>query len=168
MKAKLLTLGLITLALAGCGDYDNDEISSIKLTKDQIHSVTLIYMMNITCAAIHRYSNEVGSPIEGESYLANAKTARELLANNVHSIHHKKATKEEVNKWLDGLKTELYKAIIGDLNNAQNLQDFYTHTFATFGVDKNGKNWLGGASAHDCADVSAITRRVLDPIITLK
>lgn len=155
MKRKYVTT-LLVIAISGCGDYESVSIPSLELSEEQEKTLLGVTMTNLTCAAISRYSNDIGAPIEDRSYLENAETAFEVI---------KYSKRYDGNPQLDEkykkMKSDLYNAIITDLNNAPSVDDLYNHVFPKFQEVLNVK------SIRDCADVSAVTRRVLDPLLIL-
>lgn len=155
IKIKYVTT-LLVMAMSGCGDYESVSIPSLELTEAQNQVLLGVTASNLTCAAISRYSNDIGSPIEDRSYLENAETAFSIIANS--NLSDRSKNWDETYKQM---KTVVYNGVITDLNNAPSLDDFYNYIFPEFQRALNVK------SIRDCADVSAVTRRVLDPLLIL-
>jgi hypothetical protein len=155
MKTFLITL--IISIITGCGDYNNQTTLKVQLTDIQKKSVFSIYTLNTACAAISRYSNDIGSPIDDTSYINNAKTSELLLRNNF-TKDGKKLSDEDLDKFFAAFKKRTYEAVIDDLNQSDNIEYIYE----ALGSINDG---LNGAKINNCSDVSAVTRRVLDPIL---
>ncbi|WP_404764611.1 hypothetical protein [Vibrio alginolyticus] len=153
MKIRCMTV-LFALTLVGCGDYEDVTIPKVELTQEQGQILAAVPHINFLCAAISRYSNDIGSPLEDRSYLENATTAIEL---------YKRSNLSKDSKQMDAifqkLKSDTYDAVIQDLNVAGSLQEYYDDIFPTVAKALNVKK------LDDCADVSAVTRRVLDPYL---
>ncbi|MCR9392353.1 hypothetical protein NB526_18405 [Vibrio alginolyticus] len=155
IKIKYVTT-LLVIAMSGCGDYESVSIPSLELTEEQNQVLLGVTASNLTCAAISRYSNDIGSPIEDRSYLENAETAFSIIANS--NLSGRSKNWDETYKQM---KTVVYNGVITDLNNAPSLDDFYDHVFPHY------QEALKVKSIRDCADVSAVTRRILDPLLVL-
>lgn len=146
------------MAMSGCGDYESVSIPSLDLSKEQEQSLMAVQIANLTCAAISRYSNDIGSPIEDQSYLSNAETAFELFKS---SKKLNKDQKLKADKLYQNIKSEVYNEVISSLNDVSSLQQFYNDEFPPL------QKMLNVKKINDCADVSAVTRRVLDPLLIL-
>ncbi|MDF5276959.1 hypothetical protein HKA89_05385 [Vibrio parahaemolyticus] len=155
MKIKYVTT-LMVMTLAGCGDYESVSIPSLDLSEDQVQDLINIQVANLSCAAISRYSNDIGSPLEDQSYLSNAETAFEIMKSS-----NRFKGKNGVDEFYQDMKVKIYGAVAQDLNNSNSLMEFYNDVFPLYGEK------LGVKQINDCADVSAVTRRVLDPLLIL-
>ncbi|MCS0165778.1 hypothetical protein NDJ08_04010 [Vibrio alginolyticus] len=153
---KKYVITLLVMAMSGCGDYESVSIPSLELSEEQAQTLMGVTFANLTCAAISRYSNDLGSPIEGNSHTENAKTAFEVIKRS-----NLKDRKDNWDEFYNKMKTDIYNGVITDLNNVQSLNDFYNHVFPQY------QNMLNVKKIEDCADVGAVTRRVLDPLLVI-
>lgn len=170
MKSYLVVALMLT-SLNGCGDYDNQKVSNIKLTDQQRRSVHSVYLLNITCAAISRYSNDIDSPIDDSSYLKNAEITKLLLKNDILLRGRELLKKDNLNddvananldKFFNDIRKKIYQAVIDDFNSLYDLNSIYEE----LGTSEYMKE-LNGAKVNNCSDVSVVTRRILDPILIL-
>ncbi len=155
MKRKYVTT-LLVMVMSGCGDYESVSIPSIELSEEQAQTLMGVTFVNLTCAAISRYSNDLGSPIEGSSYTENAQTAFEVIKHS-----NLKDGRDNWNEFYNKMKTDIYNGVITDLNNAPSLDIYYNHVFPQY------QKLLNVKKIEDCADVGAVTRRILDPLLVL-
>nr|WP_319556095.1 hypothetical protein [uncultured Vibrio sp.] len=155
IKIKYVTM-LLVVVISGCGDYESVSIPSIELSEEQGKTLIGVTFVNLTCAAISRYSNDLGSPIEGNSHTENAKTAFEVIKHS-----NLKDRRDNWDEFYNKMKTDIYNGVITDLNNAPSLDAYYNHIFPQYQKILNVKK------VQDCADVGAVTRRILDPLLVL-
>ncbi|EOX4826311.1 hypothetical protein ACRTEU_23450 [Vibrio alginolyticus] len=155
IKIKYVTT-LLVMAMSGCGDYESVSIPSIELSEEQGKTLIGVTLVNLTCAAISRYSNDLGSPIEGSSYTENAQTAFEVIKHS-----NLKDRRDNWDEFYNKMKTDIYNGVITDLNNAPSLDAYYSDIFPEYQKILNVKR------VQDCADVGAVTRRILDPLLVL-
>jgi hypothetical protein len=156
---------VLFIFLGGCGDYVNQEVPTFKLEPQQKAQLSTIVVINLMCSAISRYSNDIVSPIEGESYSTNAKTAHQLLSNYHMKYENSdgKVTHEKAIKLFEMQKKKVFSLVATDLNNLgdRDLQSYYDMIFEKIGQNK--EQFMLGVNLHDCSDVSVVTRRMLDP-----
>ncbi|ELH0893833.1 hypothetical protein Q9887_000694 [Vibrio fluvialis] len=157
MKNVILAVMYIVF-LSGFGDYDDRQIPKLKLSKEQQIQLTQLALLNWTCTALARYTSELESPIEGESFNSNGITAFMLALNS--GIEFKKETKfyelrNDNKSLLKYAHDGTFKAVIEDLKEGQTVSGFYEQFSKSLILD--------GYNIHNCRDVSSVTRIIIDP-----
>lgn len=162
---KIITAFILVIPIFACGDYKNSNIELKTLSSNEIKDVYIVAVMNIYCAGLNRYTNDLRAPIESESYLENAKTAWILFSNHKF-IEKEKEIKDYSLKLIEedfeNFKKKMYSSIIKDLNdNKYSVDELFSMINSS---DFKRENL---PSINNCHDVRSITRMVLDPILVL-
>ncbi|WP_342606951.1 hypothetical protein [Vibrio tritonius] len=155
---RLIIFTLITF-LTACGDYDKDQIPQVDLNKSEIDDLTMIIVANMFCSAMNRYSSDMNSPIEGESYDQNAEFTYLLIKKSIAAANNKSFSKHKSEIKYQDLKKQNFSVIADELNK-NSTKNIYHSMFKEI----SSKSSIPLLS--NCDDVTVVTRRYVDKYVS--